>query len=196
MSVMVRIQTIWSGYQGAPGYTNMYFLSDGDAAAAANAAGPRVRTFWDSIKALINVDVLLDVQRAYQVIESTNGNITADGLLTASPAQVVGTGTGTYAAPVGAAISWETGLYNSSGHKIRGRSYIVPLNGGAMQNDGTLADATITTLESAAATLVGTSPVLLVWTRPSTPTSSDGTARTVFSAAVHDRAAVLRSRRD
>lgn len=196
MSTMVRIQAQWLGYQGAPGFTNLYFLSDGDSAAAANAAGPRVRSFFDAIKGLINVDVTVDVQRAYQVLDSTNGNITSDGLLTTAPVTVAGTGTGSYAAPVGAAVSWETGLYNSLGHKIRGRTYLVPLNGIAMKNDGTLADATVTTIESAAAALIGSSPVMLVWTRPSTPTSTDGTARTIFAANIHPKAAVLRSRRD
>ena len=196
MSVMVRIQSIWSGFQGAPGYTNLYFLSDGDATAAANAAAPRVRTFWDTIKPHINVDCSVDVNRTYQVLDSVTGNISAEALLSSAPATVVGTGVGTYAAPVGACITWETGLFNSRGHRVRGRSYIVPMNGASMQNDGTLADATVTSLESAGGALIAASPLMLVWTRPSTPTSSDGTARTITSARVADRAAVLRSRRD
>ena len=193
--VIVKCQAIWSGFQGAPGYTNMYAISDGDAPAAANALGTRMRTFFQACAVMLPAVATVKVQRAYQVLEATTGNITSEGNLTADPAVVTGSSSVAYSGASGAAINWETGLYNAAGHRVRGRTYLVPLSN-VYEPNGTLATVSSAAIEAAAANLLGGLGGIGVFTRPSTPTGSDGNFRLAVSARVSDKAAVLRSRRD
>ena len=196
MAVIVKVRGIWSGMMGAPGYTNWYGLSDGDAAAAANGLGPRMRAFFDAVKAYIPDDASIKVERTYQVINGLNGNITAEGSLTADPAVVAGTATQAYAAPVGACVNWLTGLFNSKGHRIVGRTYLVPLASPAFETNGTLLDTALTAIGAAATAALGGVGGLGVWSRPSAPGANDGVFSSASAAVVHDKACVLRSRRD
>jgi hypothetical protein len=193
--VIVKCQAIWSGFQGAPGYTNMYAISDGDAPAAANALGTRMRAFFSACAVMIPTRAHVKVQRAYQVLEATNGHITSEGNLTTDPADVVGGSGLAYSGASGAAINWETGLYNALGHRVRGRTYLVPLSN-VYEDNGTLASVSIAAIEAAAANLLGGLGGIGVFTRPTTPGGSDGNFRLAVSARVSDKAAILRSRRD
>jgi hypothetical protein len=201
MAVIVKVQAQWNNFQGAPGYTNWYGMSDGDAAAAANALGPRMRTFFDAVKAHLPTGVTVKVQRTYQVLDSITGNLTSEANLSADPAVVTGTGTGTYSAPAGAVVNWETGAFNDLGHRVRGRTYLVPL-ANAYDTDGTLSAAAVTTIGNAATAALGGTGSLLTFSRPVKANPAKGiTARIgqinlVTAASLHDKACVLRSRRD
>jgi hypothetical protein len=195
MAVIVKVQAQWNGFQGAPGYTNWYGLSDGDSAAAANALGPRMRIFFFALAALIPVGATVKVQRLYQVLDSITGHITSESNLAADPAVVTGTAAGNYAAPVGAVMNWETGLFNDAGHRVRGRSYLVPLTG-CCDADGSLSSAAIVTIGNAGTNALGGTGGLGVWSRPRPKGASNGVFRTASGAVVHDKACVLRSRRD
>lgn len=195
MAVIVKVQSQWNNFQGAPGYTNWYGLSDGDAVAAANALGPRMRSFFFALAALLPTGVTVQVQRTYQVVDGITGAITSEGSLTAQPAGITGTGGTAYSAASGAVVNWETGLFNNAGHKIRGRSYLVPLTG-CYDTDGSLSQAAITTLSNAAVGALGGTGSLGVWSRPPQGTHTGGVFRTASAASVHDKACILRSRRD
>ena len=194
MATIVRLQAVWSGFQGAPGYTHWYGISDGDSAAAANGLGTRMRAFFDAIKGFIPSGADVKVQRLYQVINDLNGNITSEGLLAADPLVVNGAASGGYAAPAGVCVNWETGAFNGNGRRIRGRTYLVPL-AQITEADGSVTSAALGTITSAAGAAVGGTGSLGVWTRPS-PGGSDGTFNLAISALVKDKVAVLRSRRD
>lgn len=195
MAVIVKVQAQWQGFQGAPGYTNWYGLSDGDAAAAANALGPRMRTFFSALAGLIPAGSTVKVQRTYQVLNSVNGAITSETALSADPAVVTGTGGGTYSAASGAVVNWETGLFNDAGHRIRGRSYLVPLTA-CYSSDGGLSSTAITQIGAAATAALGGTGGLGVFSRPTPKGASNGTFRTATAGVVHNKACVLRSRRD
>lgn len=195
MAVIVKLQGRWEGFQGAPGYTNWYGLSDGDAAAAANALGPRMRTFFDAIKAYIPSDASVKVQRTYQVLNSITGVLTSESNLTLDPAIVQGTTAVAYSAASGAVVNWETGLFNDAGHRVRGRSYLVPLSN-CYDTEGSLSPAAVTALTTAATAALGGTGSLGVFSRPTAPGASDGVFRTASAAIVHDKACILRSRRD
>lgn len=195
MATLVRIQAIWNGFQGAPGYTNWYGISDGDAAAAATALAARMRTFFDALKVYLPNGSDVKVQRVYQVINDVNGNITSEGILAVDPAVVNSTaGSQAYAGPTGACINWETGTFNANGRRIRGRTYLVPLVG-AFEADGSLGTTPLGAITAAATNALGGTGSLGVWSRPS-PGGSDGTFSIAISAVVKDKAAVMRSRRD
>ena len=194
MATIVRLQAVWSGFQGAPGYTHWYGISDGDSAAAANALGGRMRTFFDSIKAYIPSGSDVKVQRLYQVLNDVNGHILSEGNLSADPAVVNGSGAGAYAAPAGICVNWETGTFNANGRRIRGRTYLVPL-AAFLETDGTVSATPLGAITAAATAALGGTGSLGVWTRPS-PGGSDGTFSIAISALVRDKVAVLTSRRD
>ena len=106
---------------------------------------------------------------------------------------VTGGGTGSYAGGVGACIGWSTaGIHN--GRKVRGRTFVVPLAANQYDTDGTVASGVISTLDAAAATLIGTGTGRLsIWARP-TPTVP-GMVYAATSGTVKDHVSWLRSRR-
>lgn len=196
MATIVRVTAVWSGFQGAPGYTNWYGISDGDAAAAANALGGRMRAFFDAIKAYIPSGADVKVQRTYQVLNDQNGHLTNEAQMSSDPAVVNG-GLGAasqWAAPVGACVNWETGFFNANGRRVRGRTYLVPL-GGCFEADGSIGSVALGVIQAAATAALGGTGSLGAWTRPS-PGGSDGDFNIAISALVKDKAAVLTSRRD
>lgn len=197
MAVIVRVQAVWSGFQGAPGWTTWYGLSDGDAGAAANALAGRMHGLFDVCRGLLPNNTMVKVSRTYQVIDSVTGHIQAEANTATDRPVVDATGPAGYAAPSGAVINWETGAFNDAGHRLRGRTYLVPM-AGAFDVDGTLTDAAFSGLVSAATACVGGLGNLVVYSRPRTYGGSDhpGEVNTVTSASVKDKACILRSRRD
>jgi len=183
-----RITAVWNGASGLPGYTRMRFGGAATGAEAATLAG-RMRTYFDSIKALIPAAVTVGFQESAQTYDEL-GELTGDVGFT-PPALVAGTGSGSFAGPVGMVVNWITGAI-VSGHKVRGRSFMVPLASAAFATDGTPATTSVTTIQTAAAALIaGTPSMVIVTQEPGLYATSN-----VISASVPDRAAVLRSRRD
>jgi len=154
-----------------------------------------MRTFFSAIASLIPSGSTVKVQRTYQVLNSVNGAISSETALTADPAVVNGTGAGNYSAASGAVVNWETGLFNDAGHRIRGRTYLVPL-ASAYSADGGLGSTAITTLSAAATAALGGTGGLGVFSRPHPKGAANGTFRLATAGVVHNKACVLRSRRD
>lgn len=201
MTGMLRVKTKWTGFSGAPGYTNFYFrdFAAGNEPTLAQAQGAVTRTadFWANVTGRLPAVVSLQVQGDVEVIEETTGEMTTIHNVTA-PAPKVGTNaTSTFSGPTGAVINWRTaGVRN--GRRVRGRTFIVPIATSCYQSDGTLDPTHHTALGTAAATLTDAAgtPDLGVWARPSAAGASDGVWYAVQTATVPDLAAVLRSRRD
>jgi len=191
---------MWQGFQGAPGYTKFSFMGITDASAL-NAAGAAIRNFFQAINTQLPNLSTITVLPTVPVHEMSNGLLLREETMSAIPAVVTGTATaGTlYSGGVGVYVTWNTGaVYN--GHKVRGRSYIVPLVlGGAA--DGTLGTGTQTLVQNAATTLVtGQAGKFAIWSRtftePPKPVQIGGGLSTVTSASVPDKTGILRSRRD
>ena len=121
----------------------------------------------------------------------------SDGTLIGSytytpPTQIVGSGTGAWAAGVGAVVGLVTaGIV--AGRRVRGRHFVVPLVGSAYDSDGTIATAALTGLRTygEAIRALG-SGNLLVTAGFGTP---GGSAHVVTNTVVNDKVAILRSRR-
>jgi hypothetical protein len=207
---MCRVTINWTGFLGAPGYTNLYFRdftgSGEPDQAVADGAVAKVHTWiqaWDD--GLPNT-VTLTVDPSVEVIEETTGEMT--GFFTTVPGSPnVGGSIGPYSAASGACVNWYTnGIRN--GRRIRGRAFMVPIGSNGMENNGTLNGTALTSWRTATAVLIdgtGTGD-LGVWARPTpilnpdgTPTGEhnpDGEWSVVTSYSIPDKAAVLRSRRD
>lgn len=191
---ITRITAQWSGFRGAPGYSNFFFdgplASDGSVEATALA----VRDFFDAISGTLPGTCEITVQPTADIVDEASGQITSV-LDFAAPPVVLGSGSNSYSAATGAVVNWNTQDY-VNGRRVRGRTFLVPLTGAAYDSQGDIAGPTLGSLRSAAEALVTatlTAP-LCIWRRP--VGGSGGSAHVVSSATVPDLGAVLRSRRD
>ena len=189
-----EILTIWTGATGLPGYTKMRYVGELSSGQLTSAAA-NWRTFLDSIKAIIPTIVTLTVQPTAS-FHQDDGTLIGEAAIVSPPAPVIGTGAGAYLSASGLLILWNTGAVNG-GKKIRGRTYFVPMTANAAQSDGTIVETNRTTVQSAATTLVASTPPPAINSRAraSNPTATDATV-IVVSANVPDKQVVLRSRRD
>lgn len=191
---ITRVTAMWSGFPGAPGYSNFYFAAFGGGDQV-NVEVAKVRAFFDDIKGLLPSVVTMTVAQEAAILDEATGDLIGYAAADTAPAVVVGAQAGIYSAPSGAAITWQTGTV-AKGRRLRGRTFIVPLAGNQYDLTGTLASTCIGTLNTAATTLrtATTGPQLVVWSRPGA--SGGGVIGPVTGSRVADKSAVLRSRRD
>jgi hypothetical protein len=201
MPNILRVKSKWTGFNGAPGYTNFYFRdfsttgeplqSDADSAVA------RTSTFWANVKSRFPSVVSIAVQGDVEVIDPANGQLASVFSVT-PPVVHQGTATATtYSGPTGMVINWRSaGVRN--GRRVRGRTFLVPVATDCFQNDGTIDPTKLAAVQSAATDLAAQTgtPDLGIWCRPTTPGGTDGQWFACNGATVPDLAAVLRSRRD
>lgn len=201
MAKMLRVKSKWTGFAGAPGYTNFYFqnnFSTDPTDAEATSAMTAVDGFWVGVLSILPPTVTVTVQGDVEVIEETDGSL-ADVFPKSTLSARIGSATSAgYSAASGAVVTWRSsGVHR--GRRVRGRTFLVPCANVAYQSDGTLQPSTIGTLQTAANTLVTTTapePPFGIWARPSSKTATDGNFYEVSGATIPDIAAVLRSRRD
>lgn len=200
MVEIAKVTINWTGFAGAPGYTNLYwrdFETSGLDQAIIDGAVTKTDTWISSVQSRVPTSVRLRVNRQVEIIESTTGQLTRFMQATADTTERVGTGTGAYSAASGLVVNWYTdGVVR--GRRVRGRTFIVPLAGNALDTDGSIAAAALTGMATATTTLISNTGVgdLGVWSRPSAPGATDGQWFSTTSFTIPDKAAVLRSRRD
>ena len=192
MSEIMKLTAKWEGFAGAPGYTNFYFLKT--AMTNVQLAANGVHDFFDDIKTYIPGSVTIQVQPEVTTYVAETGTLVSLDSVGTIPDPVSGSGSGAYSAVSGAVINWLT-TQSMGTRLLRGRTFIVPMNQSAYENDGTLSNGALTALTNAANDLrVQIGAELCVWHRPQNGT--DGLAVKVTSVRVPDKAAILRSRRD
>jgi hypothetical protein len=113
-------------------------------------------------------------------------------------------GGGVFSAPSGACVDWLTTTVHGT-RRMQGRTFFVPLFGSAYDSNGTILNAYVTTIATAAEDMrTATGPTFGVWGRPipppvppaTTPVARDGIWGPAVSSRVPDKAVILRSRRD
>lgn len=199
MSQMAKVTINWSGLPGGPGYTNLYFQDITGSSAidqtVVDSAISKTDAWLSAFRGSIPNSITTGVSATVEAVEETTGAL--QGFWTGTPAAAaVGTGGTTYSAPTGAVVSWYTSTVRN-GRRIRGRTFIVPLATGSYDADGNILNSKLTTWNTATTTLIatGASAELGVWSRPSSPGSSDGDWALVTSYRIPDMAAILTSRR-
>ena len=201
MGQILRVRARWTGFTGAPGFSNFYFGKDDREAditvADAIAATDRVNQFIVDIKAQLPNVVQLQVDADCEVLDEVNSSLV--DVFDGAPggAQNGTAGAGGYAAASGAVITWRTaGIRN--GRRVRGRTFIVPLYSSKYGADGSLDGATVTALNTAGTGLSdsGSDLDFGVWARNNNPLVPNGIWHPCTSFSVPDMNAVLRSRRD
>ena len=192
---LLRVKANWTGFSGAPGLSVMHFnaFSDSDVAEATDAA-ESMQGFFNGCGIWLPTGCKVQVDSGVEVIDEATGQL--QSIITVpSQSAITGSGTGSYAAPVGAVVNWHTADVRN-GRRVRGRTFLVPLSSQAMDVDGTLKSSAHTTFTTLGSDIIARSPSLQVYSRPTAPGAADGLASLVTSSRVPDKAAVLRARRD
>ncbi len=184
MTTLNRYRVQWTGLAGGNGVTTLYGLSSATQLAA-------IRTFFNACAAYIPASVTLKFPNAGDTIDSATGLING-GWAESAAANVVCANANVFNAAGGAEVVTHTNVVRNR-RRVVGRHFMVPW--GAYQSDGTILDAAVTAVNTAAATLWNPAN-MFVWHRPSSPGASDGAADSILSATMPDKAVVLRSRRD
>jgi hypothetical protein len=192
---MYRVQFQWNGFTGAPGFTNMFY---DDSTGTAQQAADITRTFLvgclTQAPSPLPSGCSLVGPTSVDTVEPGTGTLVFTTPVT-QPAQINGTAAGNFASSTGACVTWLTaGIVN--GHRVRGRTFLVPLAATAFTATGGLSAAYQTSLATACTALLAASPDLVVWRRPISQAAGGGGVNLVLAARVPAKSAVLTSRRD
>lgn len=185
-----RMIVAWAGAPVKGAAVNVLHF-DGAESAAPNPAD--VLTAYQQLSGVLANTTGVTIPTSGDTIEDTTGELVGTWAAAGGGA-VVGTAGNLAAAGVGASVSWLTGGI-VRGHRLRGRSYIVPLSLQAYDSDGTLTAPALTAVQNFGNALVGGN-VLAVWHRPTSKGAADGTSYGAIQARVRDKVAFLSSRRD
>jgi len=198
MATLNRFRVTWSGLSGLPGVSTFYGVPSGPTPDMT----PALRTFFESIKALLPSATTISYPTVADQIEDTTGDLVGASSMAGGAATTGGGGT-SYAAPTGLGVRWSTsGIVRS--HRVSGRTFLVPMVV-TLATGGLPAAATVTTVNNAANALVtALSGTMTIWARPLIERNPDGTStvlqlgshHNVLSGAAIPKFVVLRSRRD
>lgn len=194
---MYRVSVAWQNWPGAPGVSQMFFTG---ANIPTQANIDAVRTFFFAFAAYLPSGLTIQVPSSGDAMNAVDGQIVGTWSVGATPPVVTGSSSVSYAGNAGAVVHWLTGDV-INGHRVRGRTYFVPLGSNVYESNGSLTSAFLTAATNAANTYVSSNAgVAGVWARPfkhpTDPTKNrEGTVRSATSSRVPDLAVSLRSRR-
>jgi len=189
MANLDRVRVTWSGTSiVGPGVSTFYTTGTG---AALNAA---LKTYFTAItSAFPNLKGQWDFAAGGESIDSATGALVGAWGGSSSASIVMASPNASWVSGVGARVVWDTNTF-ANGRRVRGSTFMVPLQQSAYDADGTLTGSFVTLIQTAANALITTVPQLTVWSRP-TPAHPIGGASPVTSATVPDKVSWLRSRR-
>lgn len=195
---MTYFTTLWTstGYTGAPGYTKLKFFAPAGSlpsVSEVNAAAANGRALIAGWSTGIPTGVSYAFTNPAQVYDDA-GVLQGEVSATVIPTAVAGTGGNNFPGGCGGVIYWNTTAFNG-GHKVRGRTFIVPLGTAVFANDGTLATALVSAAQTAVNTYVASSPTPCVNSRQLGQSDRSNATFNISSGTVKDRTAFLRTRR-
>lgn len=200
MPEIAQIVTTHAGLAGLPGYTSFFFFGDPINTATVNSALTNTYNFWNSVKPLLPTGWNASFGTDVNILDPASGDLirvmggTSPGSLTAAVSAP-------YASGIGCCVTWATAAVHGR-KRLRGRTFIVPLQSAQYDSNGNIVDSSLTTIRAAAATLQGVAN-FGVWGRPrdadpdATPpvTALTGAWSAATAYSVRDKVAILRSRR-
>lgn len=182
-----KVVTVHQGFTGAPGYTNMFF----DSAGTAQSHSDAVHTFWETVAPYMASVWTYSIQADVNEYVDSTGHLVSVNATTPLAQSVVG-GTAGYASGAGAVVGWITNSVHFT-KRLRGRTFLVPLESAAYDAGGTLTTVARTAFQNAANTLNANTD-FGVWGRP--VAHLNGLFALTAATAVADKVAWLSSRRD
>jgi hypothetical protein len=180
----------WTGTGGGTGYTRLHWrgqLTTAEITQQLNA----MKTFFGAFASFLPAAVGIVYSGLAQ--EYDDAGVLKAELSVTPPAGTSGVGGGNWSAASGGCMNWNTGVFNDKGHRIRGRTYLVPLATGAFAASGGIG-AAASTFNTAANALIGGLIPMVVISR--TKAGAYVAATNVTAAAMSSKACVLTSRRD
>lgn len=192
--LMWRYAMQWTGGKIGTGYTNFFFTADvSTAQAAATASAQFFKDIYLTSGGHLPSGIHITFPASVDVVEPGTGRLVSTVSVT-PPTSVDGSDAGVYSAPSGMCVTWLTsGVLG--GHRLLGRTFIVPLGASYMQTDGTPADAAVTGAGAAATALIASAPEFVIWHRPISVDAGGGEAHPVLAWKITDKSAILTSRR-
>lgn len=156
-----------------------------------------IQAAYAALAPVLGVGVSVRVANSGDVIEDTTGDI--DSVWTGTvTTPTIGVGSADkVVAGAGMCVNWHTGGIVSGAHgsyKLKGRTFLVPLNPSYFENDGTPSTNLLTAVDDFATALQSSGP-LAVWKRPHTVGGANGNSYGVIAHKIADRASFLTSRR-
>jgi len=185
MASLRRVPVAWTTGVGGAGVSVFYTASADDATAA-------LGTFFNAIKDLFPPAVTWTIPSSGDEITDSTG-ILSGGWSGGTAATVTGTNNTNYVAGTGCFVRWRTGGIRS-GRKFVGRTFLCPLVTSKFDATGTIDNTALSTVQTAANTLVGVG-MLGVYGRPIAPSTSNGVFLTWTAAEAPDKVTSLRTRR-
>jgi hypothetical protein len=185
MATIRRCEVLWTGLVGLPGVSVFY------APAGTDPSGDLV-TFFNAIKAQFPTGLSWGVPGRGDELNDATGALTG-GWTGAGGATVLATGDSHFAAGCGAYVNWPTGTI-VSGRRLRGRTFLAPIKSQAYETNGTIDNAVVTALLTAAQALAATNHIT-IWHRPDPVSHTGGSSALANDAAIPDQVTSLRTRR-
>ena len=185
MTTIQRIPVVWNGLAGLPGVSVHYGVLAGSAVAD-------LKAFFTAIKALFPASLTWQVPVSGDTIDDASGRVNGTWA-DAAGGIVTSTGSGIWAQGTGMMVRWDTSAIHN-GRRVKGRTFLCPMFGSAFQTDGTIIDAYVATVHTAADALVAGGDAK-IFTRPPKGTFSGGSSAVLSGALAEDRVTSLRSRR-
>jgi hypothetical protein len=207
MAALYRIRTLWTGFAGAPGYSNHYFVTTDPLAAGAQTAANDLKAFWNVCQNVLPNVVTLTIDPAVATIDEVSSAQIDEVALSSPPAANTGIVAGPYASPAGMCVTWNTSSF-LYGRRVRGRTYVVPIASSSYATGGVLTSTIVSATQTAAQALIAGTSNFVVYTRKREFKAADpakgtkevserpGAFSAVTSALVRPKVAVLTSRRD
>jgi hypothetical protein len=186
VTALHRVRCIWNGGAGLPGISTFYFR-----VSIAGSDITALKTFFTSVGTKIPSAISITVPQVGDTIEDSTGALTGDWAA-GTLGTISGSGGTGYAAGTGCAVTWETGVIVGK-HRLRGRTYLAPLQNASYDTDGTLTASVVTAVQNAGTALVAACPTISVWHRPKS--GSGGSSSVMTAASVADFVRSIRSRR-
>ena len=183
MANLQRIVCTWTGTSGLPGVSVFYGASGG-------TANADIKTFFTAIKDVLANPTSVSIPGSGDLIDDVTGTLTGAWSNPAGAGTATSAGSNIYAAGVGGYVVWETALI-VGGRRLKGRTFLCPLNVGAYDTSGTLLATPLGVIQAAATALV-TAGQTRIWHRPGT---TAGASVNPSAAVVPDQVTSLRSRR-
>lgn len=196
---MGRVVVELTGFTGAPGVNVIHWATFGhadiDGTDWADFATELEGAYADLADAYAT-GVTITVPQACHLIDPADGSLLGIVTRDEAPVPAVGTGQDNISRATQMLVQLHTGDIRNN-RLVRGRTFIGPMGSELITDAGQIDPATRTAVAALWNTLAD--PLgnrIGVWSRPSTPTASDGQFSDVTSCTVWALPASLRSRRD
>lgn len=199
MASLAKITVNWTGWAGAPGYTNLYFRNATPGIidqTVVDDAIAKVEAWKNDFDQDLPNTITVTTDPSVEEINDATGALV--GFWTGSPAAgTTGASSGVYSNATGFCISWSTNTIRNQ-RRMRGRTFVVPIGSSGLDTAGTLASTRLAAWKTAASAMRAATGAsrLVVWGRPTAPGASDGASAEVTSSNIVDKTAILTSRRD